>query len=503
MALILGFDIGTTSTIGILVDTAGRTLALADRPVDLHAPKPGWAEEDPEQWWANVCALVPALLAEAGADAADIAAVGVSGMVPALVMVDTHGRPVRPSIQQSDGRTGDEVEAIRAETDEAAFLARCGNGINQQLLAPKLRWLRRHEPEAVAAARRIMGSYDFIAHRLTGTATVEKNWALEAGFYDLATDAVAADLVALGGIDAALVPPVRAGHEVVGEVGTTAATATGLRAGTPVVAGAADHVASAFVAGVQAPGDLLIKFGGAGDVLLATAEPRPDARLFLDFHLVPGLYLPNGCMVTSGSLLNWFVRTIGTGTATALEGKPHAALDRLAAATPPGAEGLVMLPYFLGEKTPIHDPAARGTLVGLGLHHGAGHLWRAALEAVCFGFRHHVEVARDIGYPVTRVLASDGGTKSAVWMRIAASVLGRPVHLLAGHPGSCLGAAYVAGVGVGAFDDWGQMRRFVQPAATVDPDPAAEPVYDDVYATYRAIYEALKPVYPRLRAFGG
>ncbi len=506
MTIVLGLDIGTTSTIGILIDTDGKVLALADRPVDLVALHPGWAEEDPEQWWANVQSLVSELVRNAGIQAGDIAAIGVSGMVPALVMVDREGRPVRRSIQQSDGRTGREVEAIRGETDEARFLQRTGNGINQQLIAPKLRWLKRHEPDVLDRTHRIMGSYDFIAFRLTGAQAVEKNWALEAGFFDLHRNAVAEDLVALGHIEPEKVPPVREGHEIVGEVTAAAAKGTGLKAGTPVVAGAADHVASAFVAGVAKPGDCLIKFGGAGDVLLATNEPRPDPRLFLDFHTVPGLFMPNGCMVTSGSLLNWFVATMGSGEAAAAMAdgkKPHAYLDEVAAKTPPGAEGLVLLPYFLGEKTPIHDPAARGTLVGLGLHHGTGHLWRAALEAVCLGFRHHLEVARDIGYPVTRVIASDGGTKSRFWMQMAASVLGMPVQLLAGHPGSCLGAAYVAAMGIGALPDWQQMDRFVSPADIIEPDAAAMPVYDEVYGTYRAIYESLKPVFPKLQVFGG
>ncbi len=506
MAIVLGFDIGTTSTIGILVDTEGAILALADRSVDLYAPRPGWAEEDPEQWWSNVCDLIPALLNDAGIEAGMIEAVGVSGMVPALVMLDDDGRPVRRSIQQSDGRTGREVEAIRQETDENRFLQRAGNGINQQLIAPKLRWLRQHEPEAVAQTHRILGSYDFIARRLTGADAVEKNWALEAGFFDLEQGRVAEDLIALGKIEPTLVPSVREGHEIIGSVSAKAAEATGLKAGTPVVAGAADHVASAFVAGVAEPGDFLIKFGGAGDVLLATAEPKPDSRLFLDFHTVPGLFMPNGCMVTSGSLLNWFIKTMGAGAAAdaAAQGKsPHAHLDRSAANTSAGAEGLVLLPYFLGEKTPIQDPIARGTFIGLGLHHDTHHLWRAVLESVCMGFRHHVEVARQIGYPVTRIIASDGGTKSPLWMQIAASSLGMPVQLLEGHPGSCLGAAYVAAMGIGAFPDWQQMTRFVQSAGIIEPETLDIPIYDEVYGVYRQTYEALKPIYPKLQAFGG
>ena len=482
MAVLLGLDVGTTSTIGIVIDGDGRTLALAQRPATLFSDHPGWAEEDPEQWWANVGGICREL-----APGRELAAIGVTGMLPATVLLDGQGRPVRRSIQQSDGRVAAEVEELRREVDEAAFLARTGNGINQQLVATKLRWLRRHEPEALSRTRRLLGAYDFIVHRLTGAWSLERNWALESGFYDLGKHELAADLLALGGIGRELLPPVRHGHEIVGALTPGAAAHTGLTVGTPVVAGCADHIASAFVAGVAAPGDCLLKFGGAGDFLLATPEPRPDPRLFLDFHLVPGLFMPNGCMAASGAVLNWFVDILGGG-------RGHAELDRLAEASPPGAQGLVALPYFLGEKTPIHDPLARGVLSGLGLHHGVGDIWRALLEAVALGFRHHIEVARGIGYPVTRILASDGGAKSAVWMQIVADAIQMPVHLLAGHPGSCLGAAFVAGIGIGAFTDWQEIERFVAPAATVEPRPENAAAYDALYARYRETYERLKPI---------
>jgi xylulokinase len=268
-----------------------------------------------------------------------------------------------------------------------------------------------------------------------------------------------------------------------------------------VVAGCADHIASAFVAGIRNDGDLLLKFGGAGDILLATDRPRPDPRLFLDYHIVPGLFMPNGCMACSGAVLNWILRELAGGAARDAEASgmtPHAALDRLAAAVPPGADGLILLPYFLGEKTPLHDVHARGTLVGLGLHHRIGHIWRAALEGVAFGFRHHVEVFEELGQSVRHVVASDGGARSALWMQIAADVLGRPVHLLAGHPGSCLGAAYVAAVGVGATVGWDEIARFVTPAGTVQPNPAAAAAYTGHYALFRETYERLRPLYPRL-----
>jgi xylulokinase len=500
MALTLGIDIGTTSTIGILIDSEGHTLALAQRPVDLYSERPGWAEEDPGQWWDNTCAVIPELLAQAGRNAGDIAAIGVAGMLPAVVLLDADGRLLRRSIQQSDGRTGCEVAELAGALDAAAFVRRTGNGINQQLVAPKLRWLERHEPDVFGKAATVLGSYDYINWRLTGARAIEHNWALESGFLDLASGQIDPELVALGHIDPAKLPAVKASHEVIGEVTRAAASATGLAAGTPVVAGCADHVASAFVAGIRREGDLLIKFGGAGDILLATDRPRPDPRLFLDYHLVPGLFMPNGCMACSGAVLNWIVRELAGGIddAKTRDETPHAYLDRLASDLPPGAEELLLLPYFLGEKTPLHDPYARGTLVGLGLHHTIGHIWRAALEAVVFGFRHHVEVFEELGQGVRRVVASDGGAKSRVWMQIAADVLGQPIELLAGHPGSCLGAAYVAGVATGGFAGWDEIARYVRPAGVVTPDPANADRYARQYALYRELYDRLAPLYPRL-----
>lgn len=489
MAFTLGLDIGTTSTIGILIDTGGRTLALASRPVELHSPHPGWAEEDPEQWWRNVCAVIPDLLRQSGIRADQIACVGVTGMLPAVVLLDRAGNLLRRSIQQSDGRTAAEVAELKRAIDETTFLRRTGNGINQQLVAAKLRWIRRHEPEVFAKIATVFGSYDYINWRLTGLIGTERNWALEAGFIDLATDAVAPDLVALAGIDPACVPIPRQSQHVIGAITGSAAAASGLAPGTKMVAGCADHVASAFVAGIVGAGDLLIKFGGAGDILLAVERPIPDRRLFLDYHLVPGLFMPNGCMAASGAVLNWIVREWAGG-------RTHRELDALAASLPPSADGPVLLPYFLGEKTPIQDPNARGTLVGLGLHHTLAHVWRAALESICFGFRHHVDVMAELGYATTRVVASDGGASSRVWMHIAADILGQEVQLLTGHPGSCLGAAFVAGMGVGAFDDWSQITRFVALGDVIRPDRDRRDAYSRIYSIYRDTYERLKTLFP-------
>lgn len=498
MRCVLGIDVGTTSTIGILVRLPDQVLGIASRPVTLTSRQPGWAEEDPEQWWKNVCAIVRELIAAAGIDAGEIAGVGVTGMLPAVVLLDSDGRLLRPSIQQSDGRVAAEVEELKAEIDEAAFLRRAGNGINQQLVATKLRWIEKHEPQVFARIATVFGSYDYVNWRLTGERRVEQNWALEAGFVDIATDALSPDLIAHGHVPASAVPPIARSHEIIGTVGETAAKATGLAEGTPVVGGAADLIASALAAGVTRDGQVLLKFGGSFDILVAAGKAEPDARMFLDYHLVPGLFMPNGCMSTGGSGLNWFAGNFAGGERPAAEAAGltlHQHLDRLADNLPAGAEGVTIVPYFLGEKTPIHDPFARGTITGLSLSHTVGHVWRALLEAYGYAARHHVEVLRDLGHRPARYLASDGGAGSRVWMQIVADILQAPIQRLKGHPGSCLGAAWAAAVGTGQVADWSGIGAFVEQGDTIEPDPANATVYADGYRRFRAVYEALKPLH--------
>src|SRR5262245_7554042 len=249
MPLLLGLDIGTTSTIGILIDSDGNTLATASRPATLYSDHPNWAEEDPEQWWTNVCAITRELLAKARTPAGSIAGIGVTGMVPALVLVDANGQVLRRSIQQNDARAIDEIEAMKRAIAAEEFFRRTGGSINQQVIASKLRWLAKHESASFMRIATVFGSYDCIAWRLTGVAGIEQNWALESGFVDIGSGGIDPELVSLGGIARECLPPVRASHAVVGSISDGAAAATGLARGTPVVAGCADHVASAYVAG--------------------------------------------------------------------------------------------------------------------------------------------------------------------------------------------------------------------------------------------------------------
>ncbi|MGH2723695.1 MAG: FGGY-family carbohydrate kinase [Actinomycetota bacterium] len=480
MTVLLGVDVGTTATKAVLLDPGGGIVGEAERPVRLYSPHPGWAEEDTEEWWGNVRELTRELAAPR-----KIAAVGFSGMVPCVILLDEAGQVLRRSIQQNDARAIEQIRKLRERLAEARVLERTGSPITQQSVGPTLMWLAEHESEAWGRARAVVGSYDLMAFRMTGERTVEANWALESGLYDLHDDRWARDIVEAAGADAALLPPVRRAHEVVGHVTDEAAAETGIPTGTPVVAGSADHVASAFAAGIVDEGDLLVKLGGAGDILLATGTPLVDPRLYLDFHLVPGRYMPNGCMAASGSLILWFQRNIAAGAS--LE-----ELDREAEAAGPGAGGVVALPYFLGEKTPINDPEARGAFVGLHLGHDRGHLFRAVLEAIAFGFRHHVDVFTERGHPPRRVRVTNGGARSWVWTQVTADVLGMPLEKLASRGGSAVGAAFAAGMGIGAFSDWREIDRFLEVADVVEP--RGDDAYERAYRSYRALYPAMREV---------
>lgn len=492
MPVLLGIDIGTTATKVSIADLDGTVLAEQAAPCRVDSSRPGWAEIDARQWWDNVQALVPAVLRDAGVGPDDVRAVGVSGMVPAVLCLDAAGQPLAPSIQQNDARAGREIEELRAQLVDAELLARTGSDLTTQSVGPKIRWLRQHRPEVVAGTDRICGSYDWIVTQLTGTRSTEANWALESGLWDMRTGDWAADVLRAAGVEASWLAPVKRSHDVVGEITPSAASATGLRAGTPVTAGAADHIASAFSAGLVRDGDLLLKLGGAGDIMLSLSDPVVDERVFLDHHLLPDAWMLNGCMAASGSILRWFQRELAGGA-------PFPDLDAAAAEVPAGSGGIVCLPYFLGEKSPISDPDARGAFVGLHLGHTQAHLYRAVLEAIAFGFAHHLEVFQERDLPVGRVRVTNGGSRSRLWRQIVADVVGRPLESLLDHPGSGLGSAFVAGVAVGVLD-WDDLDRFVHVAETVEPHPANVERYRSTYGVYRELYPALAPLSHRLAA---
>jgi len=289
------------------------------------------------------------------------------------------------------------------------------------------------------------------------------------------------------GLDPSMLPEIVSRNEIVGEVTAAAARASGLMAGTPVSSGYADHVASAFASGALEPGDALFKLGGAADILVVTSAPSVDERLFLDVHPSQGRWLPNGCMATSGAALRWFQRQFAPDTSLST-------LDEEADAVGPGAGGVLALPYLLGEKTPMNDPMLRGAFVGLHLGHQRGHLHRALLESVAFGFRHHVEVFDDLGILLRTCRVTNGGSRSRLWKQILADTLARPLESVRAHPGSSWGAALLAAGAIGTADPEDLVRAHLEVEAVVEPRPGNLKRYSDMYEIYRETQRATTPV---------
>jgi xylulokinase len=476
VSLTIGIDIGTTGTKTVLLDVASGIVAQASRDTTLFSPGPGFAEADTAQWLTNVVDSIREIRSVAGVGPGDVDAIAVSGMVPAVVPVDGGGNALRRAILQNDARAHHEIGQLATALADVDLVSLTGSTLSQQSVAPTVLWLARHEPAAYSQTKHLVGSYDWMLSALGADIHVERNWALESGLFTI--DGEQADVVLkAANLDAGLLPPVRKPGTQAGALSPEAAEWTGLQAGTALIVGGADHVLSAYAAGVNHPGDGLVKLGGAGDILVASDVQVTDERLYLDAHPVPGRWLPNGCMATSGSLIRWFQAVIG--------GEDLAVLDAEAAQRAPAE--VLCLPYFLGEKTPLHDPDLRGVFAGMHLGHTRADLYRSVLEAIAFGFRHHVDVFADISIPLTRTMITNGGSKSTLWKQIHADVLGIEVHPVIGHPGASLGAAIIAAMGAGALDDWADASRFVTLGPPVAPDPQRKQVYDDAYARWREL----------------
>lgn len=491
---LLGIDIGTTSTKALIINNEGRTVGDASMPSILFSPEATQAEEDPNQWWQNVKTLIPLVLRKAGITSRELSSIGLTGMVPTLILLDADGRVLRPSIQQNDARAVDEIDFQRSRTNEVNILERTGSSITQQSIGPKLLWLQNHEPEIFARAHHVMGSYDYIVYRLTGNFSAERNWALESGLFDLRKEDWGDDLLALAGIDRSWLGQIHWPADVIGGITEEVAKECGLIPGTPVTAGSADHIASAFSAGICDEGNLLVKLGGAGDILYCVDTVETDPRLFLDYHDIPGKFLVNGCMASSGSLIRWFRDQFAPN-------EDYSDLDHQAETVPAGSDGLVLLPYFIGEKTPINDPLARGTLIGLTLSHTKAHLYRAVLEGISYGFMHHLKVLAEHKHYANKTRLTNGGAHSMLWRQITADVIGLPLEQVANHPGSSLGAAFIAGKGVGIFNQWNEVEKFITIATVTQPSLKNHDIYQKLFEVYLETYQALKPIYPKLSSY--
>ncbi|MEO9174110.1 MAG: FGGY family carbohydrate kinase [Gaiellales bacterium] len=479
-----------------LLDPSAGIVAALEAPYSLYSDHPGWAEADPDEWWQNTVVLIGRLLSASGASASDVAAVATTGMAPAVVLLDEHGTPLRRAMLQNDARATVELAELGRELADADLGARTGSALTQQSLAPTLRWVRTHEPVVWQQLAHVVGSYDWLLMQLGAAPHVEDNWSLESGLYEI-DGTLAADVLAAAGWPAGSLVPVLRPGEIAGAVSRDAADATGLRAGTPLVVGGADHVLSAYAAGLAQPGQVLVKLGGAGDILIVADGPVVDRRLYLDRHPAPGMYLPNGCMATSGTFLRWFQRELAGGA-------EFAVLDREADASGAGAGGLVCLPYLLGEKSPIHDAEARGVFAGLDLSTTRGDLFRASLEATGYGFRQHLDVFAELGLARSDVRVTNGGARSRLWKQVVADVCDVPLYPVVGHPGASLGAAIVAAVAVDALPGWHAAERFVTLGPPIEPssDPTARDTYEEGYSVYCDLWPAVGAISHRLARMG-
>ncbi len=485
--LVLGVDIGTASSKAVLADLDGTIVAEASRPHSMSLPRPGWAEADAEGvWWDDVAALCQELLPKAAGR--DVAAVCVSGVGPCLLLCDEQVVPLRPAILYGiDMRATAEIAELTERYGAQAILERGGTPLSTQAVGPKALWVSRHEPEVWERARRWYSCSSFIVARLTGEYVLDHHTASQCDpLYDMGEQAWAQDWYAdvMGDLPA---PRLAWPHEVVGRVTEAASALTGLAVGTPVSAGTVDAWAEAYSAGVRSPGDLMLMYGSTMFFVQVLAEPRSHPQLWTTAGVEPGTSSLAAGMSTSGSLTAWLQELTG--------GAPFEDLVAEASQVPPGSDGLVLLPYFAGERTPIFDPWARGVVAGLTLRHRRGHLFRAAYEGIAFGIRQILELIEDEDAPITRVLAVGGGTRGGLWTQIVSDVTGREQLLPAQTIGASYGDALLAAVGAGLVPtgtDWAVVREVVR------PDEANRQLYDELYDVYRDLYPATKEQVHRL-----
>ncbi|MEA5358066.1 FGGY-family carbohydrate kinase [Amycolatopsis sp., V23-08] len=476
--LLLGVDIGTAGSKGVLVDADGAVIARSVREHGVSTPRPGWVEHDAETvWWADFTAIVADLLRAASGQA--LAGLGVSGIGPCLLPADEHGDPLRPAILYGvDTRASAEIASLNEEFGADAILARGGSPLTSQAVGPKVRWLARHEPDVYARTRKLLMASSFLVHRLTGRYVLDHHSASQCTpLYDLVAGEWARDWAERVAPGLAL-PDLLWPNEIAGEVTEAAASLTGLPRGLPVTAGTVDAWAEATSVGVREPGDVMVMYGSTMFLVQVLAEPRPHPGLWGTRGVVPGSFTLAAGMATSGAVTDWLRRLVGGD---------YADLVAEAADVPAGSRGLLLLPYFAGERTPLFDPDARGVLAGLTTTHGRAEIYRAALEGIAYGVRHNLEAMAAAGGAAGRLVAVGGGTRGGLWTRIVSDVTGLPQQIPAETIGACLGDALLAAEATGAGIDPARANPI---ATTVTPDPANVTRYEAFYGHYRSLYEA-------------
>lgn len=498
--LLLGIDVGTYSSKGVLTDLAGTVLETQVLEHEMEVPRPGWAEQDAEAvWWRDVVALCRGLLG-GRYRGEDVAGVAVSAIGPCLLPLDAEGRPLRKGILYGvDARASEEIALLNERLGEEAVFAFSGMALTSQAVGPKILWLRRHEPEVWRRTRHLTTASSYLVYRLTGEHAMDRH---TASHYMPLIDLRAlewSERFAEHVAPLEMLPRLGWSDERAGEVTAAAAHETGLKPGTPVAVGAVDALAEAISAGVTRPGDLMIMYGSTTFFILVLGEPLPDRRIWTTAGAFAGQYNLAAGMATSGSLTRWlrdqFARELP-------EAEAYARLFAAAGRVPAGSGGLLMLPYFSGERTPLNDPDARGVVAGLTLSHTRDHLFRAALEGVAYGIRHNLETFAEMGAPVRRAVAVGGGTRGGLWPQIVSDVSGLAQLLPKVAVGASYGDAFLAGLAAGrltrsALGDW------VRGSSLVEPDPSLAELHDARFRAFKDLYASTAAIVHGLAATAG
>ncbi|MEM9231619.1 MAG: FGGY-family carbohydrate kinase [Pseudomonadota bacterium] len=490
MSHTLGIDIGTYQSKGVLVDAAGNVVAQSTRDHKMLVPQPGWAEHRPDaDWWDDLTGITHTLLADSGVLPAEIRGVGISAIGPCMLPVDAAGAPLMNAVLYGvDTRAEAEVAELTERIGEAVILHRCGNALTSQSVGPKILWLRRNRPELFAQTAKILTSTSYLVHRLTGEYVIDHYTAANfSPLYDVErlawVDDLADDICPLDWL-----PRLRWSHEIAGCLTAEAATQTGLAEGTPVITGTIDAAAEALSVGVTGPGDMMMMYGSTIFIIALTRARVRDGRLWYAPWLFPGQHASMAGCATSGTLTHWFRDQF------AKELDPAGAFAQLAAeaeASAPGSNGLLVLPYFSGERTPIHDPQAKGSVFGLNLTHTRGDVYRALIEGIAFGTNHIIETFAEAGERQSRVLAVGGGVKNRLWLQATSDVTGLDQVVCDKTVGASYGDAFLAAVALGQAEPsdiaaWNPVAEAVRAEAL--------PVYTRQYGLFRQLYKQTREI---------
>jgi xylulokinase len=487
----LGIDVGTGGTRAVIVDEAGKVLASASSEHEpFRAAHPGWAEQDPEDWWRAAQEAISGAIAASGKLGIEIAAVGLTGQMHGAVMLDAAGKVLRPALIWCDQRTGPQCDWLHERIGRERLIELTCNPALPNFTLTKLLWVKDNEPEIFAKIKHIMCPKDYVRYRLTGEFAIDVHEASGTLLLDVTNRKWSSEVARIAGIPEDWLPQLYESPEVCAKIAVSAAANTGLVVGTPVVAGAGDQGAGAVGMGILKPGSVSATIGTSGVVFAATDRPTkdPGGRLHTFCHAVPNRWHVMGVTQAAGLSLRWFRDTFARGV-------NYDALSRTAENVPPGSDGLLWGPYLLGERTPHLDSNATAAFVGIATSHTAPHFTRAILEGVAYSLRDTFTLFAELGIPVNGVRLGGGGARGPLWRRIQTDIYGYPTEVLTAEEGGAYGAALLAGVGVGAWPDTdAACEQSLEVAETFQPDPENVKTYSAAYRHYRAIYPAVRDI---------